>query len=138
MRSAAEIGMLWPRCKSCGHIAQSHSTGETICGEMVRALCPTCGTWQKISCQCLIYNGPTWDEFVKTFNLTPEEIERYFPKDVRMGSNVYLIREKETEKLFSIWTSREMASAALLYYQARGVKCHVIEWQVNVSFEQPA
>jgi len=78
MRSPNEIGNLWPRCKDCKHIAQSHSeNGEHICGEDTYQKCPTCGTRAKFACQCRIYNGSTRAEFAILINATPEEIERF-------------------------------------------------------------
>ncbi len=74
MRSITEIGNLWPLCKNCKHIAQSHDSGG--CSELTSGQCPTCSTWQdKIPCQCKGYEGPTREEFKKL--LTAEEISRY-------------------------------------------------------------
>ena len=59
-------GALWPLCKSCGHIAQSHDThiltdgpNEKACCELVSGQCPTCSQHaERIPCKCLGYDGP--------------------------------------------------------------------------------
>lgn len=66
-------GALWPRCKSCGHIAQEHNDKE--CGFYTRGgKCPTCGIHSdhvEIKCFCLGYNGPQ----------NVEELVEYLNKD---------------------------------------------------------
>lgn len=66
-------GSLWPRCKSCGHIAQEHN--ESDCGYFkYGGKCPTCHTYQShimIKCHCKGYDGPR----------TIEELITYLNKD---------------------------------------------------------
>ena len=82
IRSVYEIGNLWPKCKTCGHIAQSHnepgpnSPNEHSCDETYYGKCPTCGTHGKqFTCQCNGYIGMTKEEWYAL--LTPEEIAYY-------------------------------------------------------------
>lgn len=57
-------GGLWPLCKTCSHIAQSHDTHksqpkENSCNEPKFGQCGECGTWtNKTKCKCTGYDGP--------------------------------------------------------------------------------
>lgn len=74
IRSIAQIGAIWPRCTTCGHIAQAHS--ETYCSETRISQCPTCfTTGVQVKCGCKGYIGMTTEEW--RAKLTPEEIAYY-------------------------------------------------------------
>jgi len=76
MRSIAEIGALWPLCKQCGHVAQSHNDsggpddGDPMCAGSYKE-----NGYSRFTCSCTGYDGPTWEEFKKL--LTPEELAFY-------------------------------------------------------------
>lgn len=73
IRNANLIGHLWPLCKTCGHIAQSHD--KAGCSESVR--CHHCGAHDsRVRCACKEYNGPTLEQFMET-KLTQEERDYY-------------------------------------------------------------
>ena len=75
MRSAREIGNLWPRCTTCGHIAQEHDF-DMSCKAAIRSQCLTCGTHSVlIKCPCKEYKGMTRKEWFAL--LTAEEIAHY-------------------------------------------------------------
>lgn len=79
MRNVNIIGNLWPRCKTCGHIAQAH--GENDCSELVR--CPNCNHIDsRVRCACKAYVGPTLEQFMQEY-LTPEERD-YYSKQWRL------------------------------------------------------
>lgn len=73
IRNVQIIGNLWPVCKKCRHIAQSHD--EAGCTEA--APCPHCGKVDAgLQCSCKEYVGPTLEEFIRDY-LTPEEAAYY-------------------------------------------------------------
>lgn len=75
VRNAQIIGDLWPRCQTCGHIAQAHD--KAGCSEP--APCPHCGRLDhKVKCACKEYVGPTLLEFMDT-HMTQEERDYYGP-----------------------------------------------------------
>jgi len=57
-------GALWPRCKTCGHIAQGHDNHinepkNNSCEVIGSGKCECCDNWtDKVQCNCKGYDGP--------------------------------------------------------------------------------
>ena len=101
IRSISEIGNLWPRCKSCGHIAQCHDVDG--CCEYGVGQCESCGTWKEnIQCNCKVYVGMTRAEWFAL--LTPEEISFYHYKSYEELDLLKPSKFPSYEEFVNCWT----------------------------------